>query len=58
VSRRIFGLERNEVTGGWRKLHKDDEVGGACSVNTVEEDRIYFIDREARRKETTRKTKT
>jgi hypothetical protein len=24
VLRRIFGLERNEVTGGWRKLHNEE----------------------------------
>jgi hypothetical protein len=24
VMRRIFGLERDEVTGGWRKLHKEE----------------------------------
>jgi hypothetical protein len=42
VLRRTFGPKRDEVTGGWRKLHneelrdlnnqvKKDEVGGACS---------------------------
>jgi hypothetical protein len=24
VLRRIFGLKRDEVTGGWRKLHNDE----------------------------------
>jgi hypothetical protein len=24
VMRRIFGLKRNEVTGGWRKLHNEE----------------------------------
>jgi hypothetical protein len=24
VLRRIFGLKRNEVTGGWRKLHSEE----------------------------------
>jgi hypothetical protein len=24
VLRRIFGLRRDEVTAGWRKLHNDD----------------------------------
>jgi hypothetical protein len=24
VLRRIFGPERNEVTGGWRKLHNEE----------------------------------
>jgi hypothetical protein len=31
VSRRIFGPKRDEVTGGWRKLH--NEVDRACSTN-------------------------
>jgi hypothetical protein len=49
VLRRIFGLKRDEETGGWRKLHnedhhnlhsspsisqvKEDETGRACSTN-------------------------
>jgi hypothetical protein len=45
VLRRIFGPKRDEVIGGWRKLHneelhnlyssqvKEDEMGGACSTN-------------------------
>jgi hypothetical protein len=24
VLRRIFGLKREEATGGWRKLHKEE----------------------------------
>jgi hypothetical protein len=24
VSRRIFGAKRDEVTGGWRKLHNEE----------------------------------
>jgi hypothetical protein len=36
---RIFGSRRDEVTGGWRKLHdeehqvEEDEMGRACSTN-------------------------
>jgi hypothetical protein len=30
--RRIFGPKREEVTGGWRKLH-NDEMGRKCSTN-------------------------
>jgi hypothetical protein len=35
---RTFGPKRNEMTGGWRKLHneeqvKEDEMGRACSRN-------------------------
>jgi hypothetical protein len=47
VLRRIFGPKRDEVTGGWRKLHglysspsivksdqsKEDEMGGACGAH-------------------------
>jgi hypothetical protein len=46
VFRRIFGPKRDEVTGGWRKLHneelhnlyaspkvKHDEMGRECSPN-------------------------
>jgi hypothetical protein len=31
VLRRIFGPERDEMTGGWIKLH--NESGRACSTN-------------------------
>jgi hypothetical protein len=57
VLRRIFGPKRDEVTGGWRKLHieqlhdfysspsqnydvEEDEVGGACSTNGEEAERV------------------
>jgi hypothetical protein len=46
VLRRIFGRKRDEVAGGWRKLHneelhnfystlqvKEHEMGIACSTN-------------------------
>jgi hypothetical protein len=33
-------------------------VGGICSTNGGEEERVYVIGRKARGKETTRKTKT
>jgi PAS domain-containing protein len=39
VLRRIFGLKRDEVTGGWRKLHNEElhnEMGRACSMNGEE----------------------
>jgi hypothetical protein len=35
----------------------EDEMGGACSTNGGEKERIWVIDGEARRKETSRKTK-
>jgi hypothetical protein len=36
VLRRIFGPKRDEVTGGWRKLHNqvmEEEMRRACSTN-------------------------
>jgi hypothetical protein len=71
--RRTFGLKRDEVTGGWRKRHieelrnlysspndqvKKDKMGRACNTNGGEEKCMQDIDGKARRKETTRKTKT
>jgi hypothetical protein len=37
---------------------KKDEMGRECSTNRREEECIYDIGKKARRKETTRKTKT
>jgi hypothetical protein len=34
VLRRIFGLKRDEVTGGWRKLH-NEELHGLYSSSSV-----------------------
>jgi hypothetical protein len=34
VLRKIFGPKRDEVTGGWRRLH--NEMGRACSTNVEE----------------------
>jgi hypothetical protein len=34
VLRRIFGLKRNEVAGGWIKLH-NEEVHNLCSVPSI-----------------------
>jgi hypothetical protein len=36
----------------------EDEMGRACSLNWGEEECMYNIDGKARRKDTTRKTKT
>jgi hypothetical protein len=41
VFRRIFGPKRDEVTGGWRKLH-NEELGRACSTNG-EKRNVYTI---------------
>jgi hypothetical protein len=37
---------------------EEDEIGGTCSTNVGEEDRVWVIGGKARGKETTRKTKT
>jgi hypothetical protein len=34
VFRRIFGLKRDEVSGGWRKLH-DEELHGLYSSSSI-----------------------
>jgi hypothetical protein len=34
VLRRIFGLKRDEVTGGWRKLHKE-ELHNFCPLPSI-----------------------
>jgi hypothetical protein len=35
VLRRIFGPKRDEVTGGWRKLHNEELHGSYFSSSTV-----------------------
>jgi hypothetical protein len=30
VLRRIFAPERDEATGGWRKLHNEELISGVC----------------------------
>jgi hypothetical protein len=35
VLRRIFGLKRDEVTGGWTKLHNEDLGNLYSSPNTI-----------------------
>jgi hypothetical protein len=36
VLRRIFGPKRDEVTGEWRKLHKEELNDLYCSPNMVQ----------------------
>jgi hypothetical protein len=71
VLRRIFGPKRDEMTGGWRKLH-NEEFHNFCSspsiIRMVKRRKIgweghvarmggiYDFDGKARRNETTRKT--
>jgi hypothetical protein len=35
VLRRIFGLKREELTGGWRKLHNEELHSLYCSPNII-----------------------
>jgi hypothetical protein len=35
VLRRIFGPKRNEVTGGWRKLHNEELHNLYCSPSII-----------------------
>jgi hypothetical protein len=35
VLRRIFGLKRDEVTGGWRKLHYEELHKMDCSPSII-----------------------
>jgi hypothetical protein len=35
VHRRIFGPKRDEVTGGWRKLHNEELHGLYSSTNII-----------------------
>jgi hypothetical protein len=35
VLRRIFGLKRDEVTGGWRKLHNEEVPNLYSSSNLI-----------------------
>jgi hypothetical protein len=35
VLRRIFGLKRDEVTGGWRKLHNEELRNLYSSLNII-----------------------
>jgi hypothetical protein len=36
VLRKIFGLKRDEVVGGWRKLHKEELHNLYCSPSIIE----------------------
>jgi hypothetical protein len=59
---RIFGPKRDEVMGDWRILHNEDLHNLYSLPNIIRminaDECIQDIGGEARRKETTRKTKT
>jgi hypothetical protein len=74
VLRIMFGLKRDEVTGGWRKLHNEELHNLYSSPSIMKSRRMRWAGHEARmgakrnacrilvekarRKETIRKTKT
>jgi hypothetical protein len=61
--RRIFGLKRDEVAGGWRKLHNEglrDLCSSPSIIRIIKSRRMRWARHVARGrgKETTRKIKT
>jgi hypothetical protein len=58
VLTKIFGPKRDEVTGGWRKLHNGDGMGCVCNTSGEKRNALLVIRMKARGKKTTRKTKT
>jgi hypothetical protein len=50
VLRRIFGPKRDEVTGGWRKLHKEElhDLYSSPSVTRMTEQRMIGLAKECR----------
>jgi hypothetical protein len=74
--RRVFGLKREEVTGGWRKLHNEELHNLYSSPSIIrmikswriswsgyaarlgKEECVKDISGKAKKKETTRNTKT
>jgi hypothetical protein len=63
VLRRIFGPKRDELTGGWRKLHNEelrDLYFSPSIIRIIKSRRMRWsghVGGKARGKETTRKTK-
>jgi hypothetical protein len=40
VLRKIFGLKRDEVTGGWRKLHNEEIL--TCKIRIIKSRRMRW----------------
>jgi hypothetical protein len=52
VLRRIFGLKRGEVTGGWRKLHNEELhnlYSSLSMIRIIKSRRIRWVGHVARR---------
>jgi hypothetical protein len=45
VLRRIFGPKRDEVTGGWRKLHNEELHNLYSSPSIIRMDRVSRMNR-------------
>jgi hypothetical protein len=63
VLKRIFGPKRDEVTGGWRKLHNEELhnlYSSLSIIRMIKSKMMTWVGHggRTRRKETTRKTKT
>jgi len=39
VLRRIFGIRKQEIAGGWRRQHNEDMSRQACSLHRGDEKR-------------------
>jgi hypothetical protein len=50
VMRKIFGLKRNEVTGGWRKLHNEElhDLYSLPSIIIIIKSRMRWVGHVAR----------
>jgi hypothetical protein len=54
VLRRIFGPKRDEVTGGWRKLHNEELhkfCFSPCTIRMIKSTRMRWVEHVARMRE-------
>jgi hypothetical protein len=51
VLRRIFGLKRDEVMGGWRKLHNEELLDFYCSPSIIRMIKLRWAEHVARKGE-------